>query len=109
MAFCRRLFTPFYTTLRSALGVKQALYFNRSISSACNYRSFYGHSTPIIYWNQLQKRQYSELPHDFFPRILKDYKPEDNDLSKEKLLSELKTTKDSFERVIGIFLFQTVE
>ena len=46
------------------------------------------------------KRFFGETPHEFFPRVLATYKPSSTELNKEQLLSELKTSKVSFERVL---------
>lgn len=67
---------------------------NAPFVSSFNVNSIQKNSSCLV-----SKRFFSESPHEFFPRILKDYKPSTENISKEALISELKTTKVSFERV----------
>ena len=100
MAYARKFLTPLSHLLRNNGSHYQL---NTIYRSACTLTSLpFGYSFPS--YEHLKssppKRFFAETPHEFFPRVLATYKPTSTDLTKEQLLSELKTSKVSFERVL---------
>lgn len=102
MAFVTKVASPFLRASRTKCGRGEWTTMSRAFSTVSLLPSFYLHSAHVNIASQLPRRFFSESPHEFFPRILKDYKPSTSDLTKEALISELKSTKVSFERVLCI-------
>ena len=99
MAFVTKVASPFIRALRTNCGRGEWKAISRSFSAVSLLPSFYLHSAHVSNQKLVSRRFFSESPHEFFPRILKDYKPSTTELSKEALITELKSTKVSFERV----------
>ena len=100
MAYTRKFLTPLSHLLRKNESSYQLNTFYRSFYTLTSLPSRYSNQS---YQHQLYsstKRFFGETPHEFFPRVLATYKPTSTDLTKEQLISELKTSKVSFERVL---------
>lgn len=105
MAFASRSFTPFSRTFSVCCRGAQWMKTQSAASVACRFSSLYSNSSNRLECNWMQKRFFSETPHEFFPRVLMNYKPSSPQLSKDQLIAEMKTAKVSFERVETVFKF----
>ena len=100
MAYTRKFLTPLSHLLRKNESPYQLNTFYRSFYTLTSLPSTYSNQSYQHPLSSSTKRFFGETPHEFFPRVLATYKPSSTELNKEQLLSELKTSKVSFERVL---------
>lgn len=102
MALATRVSMPLLHALKKNSSGRQWMVIYRTLPTTTRLPFLHFYSSIFARTDGLPKRFFSESPHAFFPRILADYKPSTN-LSREQLITELKTTRVSFERVDSLF------